>query len=256
MPDPIPAGLKIGAVSYLNTKPLIRGLDPSGLVLDVPANLAREFYEGELDVALLPLFAVLKAGGGRVVDDVAIGCRGPVYSVFVASKAGFEESGEIWLDPSSRSSSALLRVLLGEFYRESHRIMEAGDVPENAARLLIGDPAIRFRQRHGDAWQYHDLGELWLKHTGLPFVFAVWALAEPVDARIAATLRASKVAGLAAVEEIAAGQDDPGFAHRYLTEHIRFDLRDGQKQAIRLFESLARRHGLLPAGEAAPLDFI
>jgi len=251
MPPVLPAGLKVGAVSYLNTKPLIHGLD--GLVLDVPANLAWEFYDGELDVALLPVFAVLKAGGGHVVDDVAIGCRGKVHSVFVASRARFEESEEIWLDPSSRSSSALLRVLLAEFYPESHHIRESGDVPPDAAHLLIGDPAIRFRQRHGDTWQYHDLGALWQKHTGLPFVFAVWAMGDQVDPRIAGMLRGCKASGLVAVEEIAAREADPAFARRYLTEHIQFDLRDEQKEAIRLFERLARQHGILPAGEPVPL---
>ncbi len=249
-----PADRRIGAVSYLNTKPLIHSLEADSLVRDVPANLAREFYAGKLDVALLPLFAFLQAGGGRLVDDVAIACRGEVFSVFVASRGDFQDCREIYLDPSSRSSSALLRVLLDEFYPGRHGIVEGGDIPADAARLLIGDPAIRFRQHHGAALNYHDLGALWEQHTGLPFVFAAWALSE--EAReIGPVLRAAKISGLAARDEIAAGEKDPRFALRYLTENIRYDLGPDEKQAVRLFEALARRHGVLPAGEPAGITW-
>ena len=98
------AGLRIGAVSYLNTKPLIRSLADEPLILDVPARLAESFYRGELDVALLPIFEVLRNGGGEVVDDVAIACRGEVYSVIVASRTAFADCETIYLDPSSRTS--------------------------------------------------------------------------------------------------------------------------------------------------------
>jgi len=254
MDDPALKDSRIGAVSYLNTKPLIHALETDSLILDVPAKLARDFYAGKLDVALLPLFAVLQAGGGRLVDDVAIACRGEVYSVFVASHGTFADCPEIHLDPSSRSSSALLRVLLAEYYPGSHRIVEEGAVPAEAARLLIGDPAIRFRQQHGAAWSYHDLGALWHKHTGLPFVFAVWAVSEKAGG-IGEALRAAKVSGLAARAVIAARESDPDFARRYLGENIRFDIGPEEKQAIGLFETLARRHGMLPAGEPAKITW-
>jgi len=251
----VPAGLNIGAVSYLNTKPLIHGLDAGTLTLDVPAVLAADFLQGKLDVALLPFFAVLQAGGSRLVDDVAIACRGEVYSVFVAGRGSFSECREIYLDPSSRSSSALLQVLLAEFYPGTHRLIAGGEVPGDAARLLIGDPAIHFRREQGERWRYHDLGALWENHTGLPFVFAVWAVSGKADEKIGNLLRASKQAGLAAREEIAAGQSDPEFALRYLTESIRFDIGPEEKQAMVLFESLARRHGVLPGGEPAQITW-
>jgi len=246
--------LRIGAVSYLNTKPLIQALAADALRLDVPSNLARDFYAGKLEVALLPLFAVLQAGGGRLVDDVAIACRGEVYSVFVASRGAFADCGEIYLDPSSGSSSALLRVLLAEYYPGSHDVVAEGDVPGDAARLLIGDPAIRFRQHQGTAWNYHDLGALWRKHTGLPFVFAVWAVAEEAVG-IGGVLRSAKISGLAARGEIAAGENDPGFALRYLTENIRYNIGPEEREAVSLLETLARRHGVLPAGGPAKITW-
>lgn len=244
------ADLRIGAVSYLNTKPLIWPLDPAKLTLDVPARLADAFYEGRLDVALLPIFEILHHGGGLVVDDVAIGCRGPVYSVIVGSRTPFAECGEIYLDPSSRSSAALLRVLVAE-YHPHLRVCE-GPPPEDGARLLIGDPAITFHRNLKDGWFCHDLGALWQEHTGLPFVFAVWALRAGLEnaADIAAALRECKTCGLAVRAEIAAGERDPAFALDYLTRCIRYDIGSEERKAIALFAGLAEKHGLI---EAAPV---
>mgnify|MGYP002633776010 CR=1 FL=1 len=249
------ADLRVGAVSYLNTRPLIHGLDSDRLTLDVPARLTERFLAGELDVALLPLFSVLEAGGGCLVDDVGISCVGEVFSVLVASQSEFASCGEIHLDPSSRSSSALLKVLLAEFYQGQHRLLSNESVPDGASRLLIGDPAIAFRRAHGTDWQYHDLGALWRMHTGLPFVFAVWALASGVDPGVGDFLRAAKVDGMAARNQIANGLKDPEAVRRYLTEDIRYGLGDAEKAAIARFESLARRHGILPAGESAKITW-
>lgn len=254
MSVPSLAGLRIGAVSYLNTKPLIDALS-GPVVLDVPAVLARDFYAGELDVALLPFFAVLRAGGGRLVDDVAIACRGDVYSVFVAAKGPFKDCREIYLDPSSRSSAALLRTLLAEFYPGGPRIVEAAEIPENAAHLLIGNPAIEFRKQMGAGWRYHDLGGLWHRHTGLPFVFAVWAVKEPVDPLVGRLFRDLKTVGLERRPEIAAREADPEFAFRYLKEFIRYDIGVDEKRAMALFEELARRHGVLSGDTPAAITW-
>jgi chorismate dehydratase len=249
------AGLKIGPVSYLNAKPLIWGLDPSLLDTDVPAELSRKFFAGELDVALLPIFDVLRVGGTRLVDDVAIASRGEVYSVIVASRTSFAKSETIYLDPASRSSTALLRVLVAEYYPSGPMITRGEVIPENGARLLIGDAAINFRRRHGTSWNYHDLGLLWQNHTGLPFVFAVWAVSERTNPSVFDALRAVKAYGLAAREQIALNQPDPDFALRYLTEHIHYDIGSSEKLGIRRFESLSRRHGMLSNAEPAKLDF-
>ena len=246
-----PDGLRIGSVPYLNARPLVHGIERR-ISEKIPSLLADDFAAGLLDGALLPFFAVLQAGGGKIVDDAAIACDGEVYSVFVASRAPFEESRRIHLDPASRSSSALLRVLLAEFYPDSHCIVETEEIPKDEPHLLIGDPAIAFRRGHRAGWQYHDLGALWRKHTGLPFVFAVWA----VRAAIGEELRAVKAAGLAAREDISQRQPDPEFSLRYLTEYIRYDLRDRDKEAMRLFETLARRHGVLSAGPSANVEFV
>jgi chorismate dehydratase len=249
------AGLRIGPVSYLNAKPLIWGLDPCLLDTDVPAELSRKFFAGSLDVALLPVFEILRVGGARVVDDVAIASRGEVYSVVVASRTSFAKSEIIYLDPASRSSSALLRVLVAEYYPGGPIVACEETIPKEGARLLIGDAAINFRRRHGTAWNYHDLGSLWQNHTGLPFVFAVWTVSERASSSVFNALRAVKAAGLAARGQIALNQPDPEFAFRYLTECIHYDIGSREKLGIRRFESLSRRHGLLPDAKPARLDF-
>jgi chorismate dehydratase len=249
------AGLRIGSVGYLNAKPLIWDIDSALLQTDVPAGLSQKFFARQLDVALLPVFDVLLASGALIVDDVAIACRGEVYSVVVASRTTFASSETIYLDPASRSSSALLRVLVAEYYPSGPAIAEDAAIPENGARLLIGDTAINFRRQNGASWQYHDLGLLWQKHTGLPFVFAVWAVSEQTNASVFYTLRAIKAEGLAARHQIARKQPEPDFAWRYMTQHIRYDLGDLEKSAIRSFERLARHHGLLPQAEPAKLEF-
>jgi len=240
------SGLRVGCVSYLNSRPLIHGLDPADIYLEVPAVLSRSFAEGKLDAALLPVFEIFRLAAAAMADGISISCVGEVFSVFVAAKCSFAECEAIHADPSSRSSAALLRVLCAEYYRGPH-VVEAppeGDAP----RLIIGDPALAFRREHkADGWQFHDLGEFWLKHTGLPFVFAAWALGERCGVDTARLLREIKQTGIAAIPEIAATTSDPAASEDYLRHKIRYDLGEQEKQAMRLFARLAHKHGLLPS---------
>jgi len=240
------ADLRIGSVPYLNAKPLVWGLDPQRVLFEIPAVLSGSFERGAVDAALLPLFEVLRLGGGTIADDIAVACRGEVLSVFVASQEDFDNISEIALDPASRSSVALLRVLLSEFYPNGPRVV-TGDPGTSGARLLIGDPALDFRATHSDGWHYHDLGLLWQKHTGLPFVFAVWALRSglPQPGSVADALREMKAAGLAARPLIAQAESNPSASLAYLTDNIRYDLGADEKSAIALFSRLAAKHQLL-----------
>ena len=249
------SGLRIGPVSYLNAKPLIWGLNSSLLRTDIPAVLSEQFFGAKLDIALLPVVDVLRAGAASIVDNVGIACDGEVFSVVVASRTSFLETRKIHLDPASRSSTALLRVLLAEFYPGGPQIAEGEEMPHDGARLLIGDSAIAFRRSKGSTWHYHDLGWLWKVHTGLPFVFAVWAVASGASSLVFDALRDVKAAGLAARREIAAREPDPEFAYAYLTKHIRYDIGSDEKAGLRHFEGLAKRHGILPETSAARLDF-
>src|SRR3954454_20237746 len=110
--------VRIGAVTYLNTKPLIHDLDElapaAELVLDVPSRLAEQLRRGELDVALIPVIEYFRHGGYRVVPDIAIASNGPVLSVTLFSRAPWQAIRRVALDEGSRTSAALTQILLRE----------------------------------------------------------------------------------------------------------------------------------------------
>jgi len=245
---------RVGSVPYLNARPLIEGI-ADHLVFDVPSRLAERFAGGALDAALLPVYEALSHERALIADDIAIASRGEVYSVFLAHREPLADVAAVALDPASHTSNHLLQCLFAEFLDTEPEYTDGVAEPEQA-RLLIGDPAIRFRQSSsaGDGWQYLDLGAEWTSRTGLPFVFACWVLREEGERApaLADALRETKLRGLAARGRIAAECDDPDFVERYLTQHIRFDLREPEKQAIALFGALLRKHGLVES--AADVD--
>lgn len=250
-------GLRIGSVPYLNARPLIEGLG-TGVRLAVPAQLAAEFAVGELDVALVPLFEAVKRDRAALADDIAIACRGEVFSVFVAHREPLAEVESIALDPASNTSNHLLQCLLAEFHDLAPRY-ETTPAESDGARLLIGDAALAFRREHAaDGWQYLDLGAEWQRCTGLPFVFACWVLRDdlPKASAVAEGLRGIKRAGLAARDRIAAAEPDAAFARRYLHDFIRFDLGADEKRAIACFASLLRKHGLVPSSRDVAIDYV
>ena len=249
------SGLRIGPVSYLNAKPLIWGLNSSLLQTDVPAALSEQFFAAKLDIALLPVVDVLRAGAASIVNNVGIACDGEVYSVVVASRTSFLETRKIYLDPASRTSTALLRVLLAEFYPRGPQIAEGEEMPDDAARLLIGDSAISFRRMQGVKLAVSRPGITLESPYRTSVCFAVWAVASDASPSVFDALRDVKAAGLAARGEIAAREPDPEFAFTYLTKHIRYDIDTDEKTGLRHFERLAKRHGILPDTPSASLDF-
>jgi chorismate dehydratase len=267
--------LRIGCVQYLNSRPLICAYD-GPVVFEHPAALARMLGAGELDVALVPVFEALRDPRYLLVDDVAVGCDGPVFSVFLAHRGALGGIRSVALDPASLSSANLLRVLLAEFHDLRPAFGNAGE-----ARLLIGNQAIEFRRaeegksdwRNADnpvrerahprtglsALQFLDLGAEWRRCTGLPFVFAVWAMrAETADARAAAdAFRRLKDAGTAQIPALIAQEDfgDEEMRRRYLTEYLRFGIGARGKEALELYRALLAKHRLIE-GHPAPLAFI
>jgi chorismate dehydratase len=222
----------IGSVPYLNARPLhwtiqdpVAFLEPSQLVLELAA--------GRLQAALVPVAEVLEnAHAYHIVDGVAIGSLNSVYSVVLIHGLPIVRLKTIALDPASKTSNQLIRVLLEKYYRLKPSYVSP-DAPAEG-QLIIGDPAIAYRQSHPDE-RYLDLAQSWHAHTGLPFVFAVWAVRrETPDAQgLAKNLRAAAKAGLAARGEIARSH----FEFRYLTEHLYYHLGNPQKKAIAHFAS-------------------
>lgn len=235
--------LRIGCVQYLNSKPLIHGYTGT-ITLEHPSTLARDLSAGQLDAALVPTFETLEHPHYTLVDDVAIASNGPVFSVVLVHRGHLSAVRSVKLDPASRTSQNLVRVILAEFHGLHPEFGAEGE-----AELIIGNQAIQYREIHdGDpAVQVLDLGEEWRRCTGLPFVYAMWALRSdlPNLPEIAEAFRALKQNGIANLEAVIADDETgtPEFRRRYLTEHIRFDLREREKRGIARYRELLAKYG-------------
>jgi len=242
--------LRIGCVKYLNARPLIRGW-AGPVVFDHPAALCAQLARNELDVALVSSFEFLRNPIYRIVDQVAIGSAGPVYSVIVAHRGAFSEIEEIELDPASETSVNLLRCLLAESKlapRLTHTSTSA--VTDRRARLIIGDQAILFRKKYEQEFHFWDLGEQWARLVDLPFVYALWLVRPEVvhPEAIGASLRALRDENMARLESLVAEEkeSDRDFCRRYYHKHLRFNLAEKEKEGLRMFQGLCEKHGLLP----------
>jgi len=171
------ANIRIGAVEYLNTKPLICDLDllapDAALRLETPSRLAVELAEDRLDVALIPVIEYFRAGTYTLLPDIAIVSRGPVLSVTVFSRVPWSDIRSLALDEGSRTSAALTRILTQRRYGKQPEFVplstnKPAEEVDSDAVLLIGDRAMR-AALPGFAYSY-DLGQEWQDWTGLPFV--------------------------------------------------------------------------------------
>ncbi|MGR3319699.1 MAG: menaquinone biosynthetic enzyme MqnA/MqnD family protein, partial [Candidatus Anammoxibacter sp.] len=172
--------LKVGAVSYMNTKPLVWGLekmhDVVELYYEVPSRLCQMFDNGLLDVALLPVVRYFENDKYRVIPDISIATKGLVESVNLFLKKDISGINEVALDISSRTSRALTAIVLREQYGLSPKFVDWKDgldidSSNSDAVLLIGDDAMKIKS---DKYRVLDLGDEWFKLTQLPFVFALW----------------------------------------------------------------------------------
>jgi chorismate dehydratase len=253
--------IRIGAVNYLNTKPLIHDLEQlapaAQLVLDYPSRLADRLEAGGLDVALIPVIEYFRAGVYRLLPDIAIASAGPVLSVTLFSRAPWRDIRRVALDEGSRTSAALAQVLLRKRYQVQPEIIPlpldraAEDVDADAV-LLIGDRAMHACL---PGFQHaFDLGQEWHDWTSLPFVYAAWAVRPGVDlGSVADALYEAKRRGCAEVGPIAAREAprlglDAGFCRRYLANIIRFDLGPRELAGLHHFYMLASELGLARRG--------
>jgi chorismate dehydratase len=247
--------LRIGCVKYLNARPLIHGWKGK-VVFDHPSTLCAQLAAGDLDVALVSSFEFLRNPIYRIVNGIAIGSDGPVFSVIVAHQGKFSEITEIALDPAAQTSANLLRCLLGEL---DLKVRIVSSPSGQSPRLLIGDQAIRFRQQHGGDFKFWDLGEQWKRMTTAPFVYALWLVRPEVQhvQPVADCLRALRDANLENLNQVITSQDEfaAEFCRRYYRDHLRFSLGEDEKQGLRDFAKLCQKYDLLPQREIV-LDLV
>jgi len=258
--------LRLGAVSYLNTKPLVYGLeaypDRFAVRFDVPARCATLLQEGQVDVGLIPAIEYL-AGEYWIVPDVAIASDGEIASVAVFTRVPIDQVKTLALDVSSRTSVALTRVLCARRWGIAPSWVAAApdlsSMLERAdAALLIGDPALEIDPaRHGVT--KIDLGSEWLALTGLPFVYAMWTgragAASPAHCRGLQAARDRGAAHLAAIARDYAQGNQPreDRALRYLRDNLKYGLGEREAEGLRRFHELANGIGLAPSLQ--PLRF-
>ena len=252
------AQMQIGAVSYLNSRPLIEGLEgllPSAnLVLDYPSRLADALSNGQLDVALIPSIEYFRRPGYEVISDACVAARGEVLSVKLYCRVHPGQIRTLALDEGSRTSAALTKVILAERYgvipKTEPLRMESATTDSGAdAVLLIGDRAMHSPEE--SYVEVMDLGQFWYDWTGLPFVFAMWVARREVNTEgVDEALSHARDLGIANVADIAREEAprlgiSETLAHNYLTRNLHYHLTSAERSGLKLFSELAAQHNLV-----------
>lgn len=253
----------LSVIDFVNTWPLtwgflerrVPGVDS---IRDIPSACADRLHRGEVDGGLVPVAELARTPGLVAVRGLGIAARGEVRSVLLVSKVAPETIRTVGLDQASRSSAALVRLLLAERHGVRPSFHPGpSDLDEmlahHDAALLIGDPALALGPAELAGKVVLDLAAEWADWTGLPFVFAVWAIRPGLDP---GPFHASRRIGAASLAEIVrAGAATSGRTEdeirRYLTVHLHHDLGEPEEQGLAEFLARARRAGLLPEGPAA-----
>jgi chorismate dehydratase len=253
--------IRLGAVSFLNTRPVVYGLDRQperfAVRFDVPSRCAELLVENKVDLGLIPSIEYLHDPDYRIVPGVAIASNGPVASVALFSRRQPSEIATIALDTSSRTSIALLKILCARWFEIQPRFVAMEpDLPAMVKRcdaaLVIGDNAL-FADHDALGLEKIDLGEEWAGMTGLPFVYAFWAgRAGVAGSDDVAALQDARDRGVAITSTIAQQSfpNNPGraaIADRYLREHIKYALSGPEEAGLRRFYALAAEIGVVPA---------
>jgi chorismate dehydratase len=245
--------IRVAAVSYLNTKPLLYGvkghaiMDRIELTEDYPAKIARMLIEDKVDVGLIPVAATLNLKDWQVVTDYCIGAEGAVASVCLFSEVPMEEIEEVYLDYQSRTSVNLARVLLREYWKKDVKFIDAAGedyrdrIKGTTAGVVIGDRALEQRLRSPFIY---DLGEAWKAHTGLPFVFAAWIANKPLPSDFIREFNEANGLGLHHLPEVIAANPFPAFdLEAYYTRFISYELTEEKKKGMALFLEKLKMNG-------------
>lgn len=231
--------IKVGVVNYLNTKPLVYGLqlppisEQIELIGDYPARLVDMLVNDEIDVGLIPVASIPQLPACNIIGNYCIGTEGEIASVALFSEVPMHEIKKVYLDYQSRSSVALLKWLMKEYWGINPEIVQATDdsyrkeIKGTTAGLVIGDRALE--QRKISTFIY-DLGSEWRSITGLPFVFAAWVSIKQLPDDFIQLFDEANAMGLQHIDEIVAANPFDLFdLKKYYTLHLSYQL-DERKQ--------------------------
>ncbi|MGE0128316.1 MAG: menaquinone biosynthetic enzyme MqnA/MqnD family protein [Blastocatellales bacterium] len=263
--------MRIAASTYLNSAPLvysfIQGIFRKKYDFigdEAPSRCAEMLRSGQCEIALVPVIECQRIPDLRIIPEIAVASKNRVRSVLIASRRPLEEVRTMTLDPSSRTSQVLVKILFLQRYgflpEFTERAPEPSVVSRNTldaadAALVIGDPAMKLEssaQRFD--LKIYDLAEEWRTMTGLPFVFAVWAVREAACSNapeLAHDFLAAKREGVDHIERIATQYARELELPRsdlldYLSQNVNYDLDDENIAGMRLYFELARECGLIP----------
>lgn len=237
--------LRISAVSYTNTKPFIYGIEHSDLInkielsLDTPTDCAQKLIDDKADIGLIPVAATLSLPKWDIVSDYCIGAIGAVNSVFIFSNCEITKVKTLQLDPESRSSNNLSKVLLKNFWKITPELLTNSEdystsTDPETAFVQIGDRTFGKKEQYPFVY---DLAEEWQKFTGLPFTFAAWIANKPIPQEFIEEFNAALKFGLdnrAEVIKALPARSDFDLDD-YLMHKLDFDLTEDKRKALYLF---------------------
>lgn len=238
------AKIKVAAVSYLNTKPLLYGIERNSIInemellLNYPSQLASSLQDGSIDLALLPVAAIPSIPNARIISDYGIAADGNVASVAIFSQVPMEHIESVYLDYQSRTSVRLAQLLLEKLWNKNVLFIPANeqyieDIKGTTAGVIIGDRALQ----QLDNFKYvYDLSDGWKELTGLPFVFAAWVANKNLPAQFITSFNEANAVGLQNLDEIVAENHFPYYdLKKYYTENIHFHIDIEKKKGLDKF---------------------
>lgn len=242
--------IRVGIVNYLNTRPLLYGLermsirDQISLTLDYPASIAAQMRAGTIDLGLVPVALKKDMPALQRVGMHCIATDGEIASVCLFSRVPIEEVRTILLDYQSRSSVALLRILLRHHFKKEVAFENTagdeyiGQITDQRAGLIIGDRALHYR---GEFAYCYDLGAAWKQMTGLPFVFAAWFSSIDLSPAFLEAFHSANQLGLDHLQEVLSGITATVNydLHHYYTRNVQYRWMPGMQEALDRFLSLS-----------------
>ncbi len=243
--------IRVGAVSYLNTKPLIYGFeqgmmaDQIELTLDYPSALASLMQKNKLDIALLPVASIHNIIDAKVFSDFCIASDKEVASVCLFSQVPIEEIQEVYLDYQSKTSVALFRILIRDYWHIRPMLLEADEnyidkISGKTAGIIIGDRALLQRKKFPFVY---DLAEAWQSHTQLPFVFATWVTNKALDKKFITEFNEANAFGLEHLDQLCQTHhqneiDLQAYYHHNIAYRFNKERESGMQLFLRTIETL------------------
>jgi chorismate dehydratase len=247
--------IRVSAISFYNTLPLVYGLknskviDEIELALDTPAECANRLMTGSADIGLVPVAVIPEMKGVKIFSNYCISADGPARTVVLASEVPLQEITEITLDHHSRTSIMLAKIIFNKFwnlkvsYKPGFPGFEKTEINRNKAAVVIGDKVFAMEKKHKVVF---DLAEVWKKFTGLPFVFACWVANRPLEDAFVKSFEGAMQYGINHIKEAARtatlnGIRDYESIEHYLHNNIKYQLDDKKREAMKLFYQLAEK---------------